>query len=127
MALTLSDPGTERFLEGKSAHTKYLYNCFIDTFSELGDISLHAAKTMIGISDGEKRIAWITQLGKNFIHVVLPFDRPYEDNLCFGKVAQVPGTKQFNHHLRILQAEDLNDEVKKFLLLALGRAMPAEE
>jgi hypothetical protein len=74
---------------------------------------------MIAVSNGDKRIAWITQLGKNFIHVVLPFEKPYPENLCFQKIAQVPGDdKQFNHHLRIYSKDDINEEVMGFMKLA---------
>jgi len=120
MALIFTDPETERFLAGKSETTLNLYTHFISVFSELGDIELHATKSMIAVSDGNKRIAWITQFGKNFIHVVLPFDQPFHDNLCFQKVAQVPGSNQFNHHLRILYPEDVNEEVKGFLKKTFG-------
>lgn len=68
---------------------------------------------MIGISNSHKRIAWITQLGKNFIYMVFPFPQPHYNNLCFVKIAQVPGyQKQFNHHFRMLFTIDINDEVK---------------
>ena len=67
---------------------------------------------MIGVANDHKRIAWITQLGKNFVHVVFPFKVQHEDNLCFQKIAQVPGdSKQFNHHFRMYQTEDVNEEV----------------
>ncbi len=122
MALTFTDPDTERFLSGKSEITLNLYTHFISVFSELGDIELHATKSMIAVSDGNKRIAWITQFGKNFIHVVFPFHEAYHDNLCFQKVGQVPGSNQFNHHLRILYPEDVNAEVVRYLNLALGKA-----
>jgi len=74
---------------------------------------------MIGIATPRKRIAYVTQLGKNFIHVVFPFDKPHADNLCFQKIAQVPGDeKQYNHHFRMLAKEDLNKEVISFMKLA---------
>ena len=80
---------------------------------------MHPAKTMIGIATSQKRIAYITQFGKNFIHVVFPFEKPYADNLCFQKIAQVPGDdKQYNHHFRMLAKEDVNREVIKFMKLA---------
>ena len=106
------------FLAGKSAHTLALYHCFINEFSKIGDITVEPTKTMIGISNQHKRIAWVTQLGKNFIHVVFPFKQPHEDNLCFQKVGQVPGSNQFNHHLRVLDVEDINEEVLEFMRLA---------
>lgn len=116
---TPENPSINGFLAGKSEHTLDLFKHFVTEFENLGTIYLHPTKTMIAIDNGQKRIAWITQLGKNFIHVVLPFNQPYHDNLCFQKVGQVPGSNQFNHHFRMLQKEDLNDEVKKYLKLAL--------
>ena len=112
-----TNPSNEKtineFLNGKSEHTLALFRHFIKEYQRIGKITLHPAKTMIGIATSRKRIAYITHLGKNFIHVV------YDDNLCFQKIAQVPGDdKQFNHHLRILTKEDINDEVKKFMKLA---------
>jgi len=108
------------FLEKRSEHTLELYNHFINEFMKLGYVTLHPAKTMIGIANDKKRIAWITQFGKNFIHVIFPFKQPYPDNLCFQKIAQVPGdAHQFNHHFRMLYKEDINDEVRKFMKMAL--------
>lgn len=106
------------FLNGKSEHTIQLFDHFIKQFEKVGNITIEPTKTMIGISNSNKRIAWITQLGKNFIHVVFPFKQLYEDNLCFQKMAQVPGQNQYNHHFRMLQKEDLNKEVLNFMKLA---------
>jgi hypothetical protein len=106
------------FLKGKSEHTLELFRHFVKEYQKVGKVTLHPAKTMIGVATSRKRIAYITQLGKNFIHVVFPFEQPYRDNLCFQKIAQVPGDIQCNHHLRILFKEDINDEVKKFMKLA---------
>jgi len=114
-----SDQTMDDFLYGKSEHTKALFDHFIGQFNKTGKVTLHPAKTMIGIATPRKRIAYITQLGKNFIHVVFPFEKPYADNLCFQKIAQVPGdAKQFNHHFRMLEKEDVNDEVRTFMRLA---------
>ena len=107
------------FLTGKSKHTLMLFHHFVDAFQKVGDVTLYPAKTMIGIANSHKRIAWITALGKNFIHVVFPFKQPYEDNLCFQKIAQVPGDMhQFNHHFRMLQKDDVNEEIIGFMKLA---------
>ena len=111
-------PQIAQFLTGKSAHTLMLYHHFLNEFEQIGEIGLEATKTMIGISNGRKRIAWVTQLGKNFIHVVFPLREPHYDNLCFQKVAQVPGSNQFNHHLRILNMSDVNEEVLGFMRIA---------
>lgn len=108
------------FLAGKSEHALLLFHHFIAAFQKLGaDVTLHPTKTMIALSNSHKRIAWVTQLGKNFIHVVFPFKRLYPDNTCFVKMAQVPGdANQFNHHFRMNFKEDLNDEVLYFMRLA---------
>ena len=111
-------PGISQFLTGKSPHTLALYHHFINEFSKIDNITIEPTKTMIGISNAHKRIAWVTQLGKSFIHVVFPFKQPYDDNLCFQKVAQVPGSNQYNHHFRMLSFEDLNEEVLEFMRLA---------
>jgi hypothetical protein len=58
-------------------------------------------------------------IGQNFIHVVFPFKKPYPDNLCFQKIAQVPGdNSQYNHHFRMLYKEDVNEGVIWFMRLA---------
>lgn len=87
--------------------------------TQFGKITLHPAKTMIAIVSQQKRIAYVTRLGKNFIHIVFPFEKSYSDNLCFQKIAQVPGdVRQFNHHFRMCDREDVNEEVLKFMRLA---------
>ncbi|MBK0378707.1 DUF5655 domain-containing protein [Mucilaginibacter segetis] len=106
------------FLDGKSEHTLALFNHFVNSFNSIGEITVHPAKTMIGIANPHKRIAYITRLGKDFIHVVFPFKKRYEDNLCFQKIAQVPGDVQCNHHFRMLTTADINEEVLSFMLLA---------
>jgi hypothetical protein len=112
------DNSISHFLTGKSPHTLALFHHFINEFEKIGDITVEPTKTMIGISNAHKRIAWVTQLGKNFIHVVFPLKQPYEDNLCFQKVGQVPGQNQVNHHLRVLNVADINEEVLGFMRLA---------
>lgn len=109
----------DKFLNGKSEFSISLFHHFIKEFKKVGNVEVLPAKTMIGIATPRKRIAYVTQFGKNFIHVVFPFEKPFPDNLCFQKIAQVPGDdKQFNHHFRMLLPEDVNDEVRKFMKLA---------
>ncbi len=110
------------FLRNKPELTQSLFQHFVNEYVEIGAVTLHAAKTMIGIDNGSRRIAYITQLGKNFIHVVFPFTQPYPDNLCFTKIAQVPGdAHQFNHHFRMYHTDDVNEEVKHFMKVAYHR------
>ena len=106
------------FLRGKSEITVDLFNHFIGEYKRIGHVSVIPAKTMIGIATSRKRIAYITQLGKSFVHVVFPFDKAYEDNSCFQKIAHVPGDKQCNHHFRMYDKKDVNKEVLKFMRLA---------
>jgi hypothetical protein len=107
------------FIKGKSKVSIELMEHFLAQFNAIGDVHLHTTKSMIGISNHSRRIAWITQLGKDFVHIVFPFEKPYPDNLCFVKIAQVPGDdKQFNHHLRIYSKEDINEEVMGFMKIA---------
>ncbi len=109
------------FLNGKSQYSLSLLNHFISEYSKVANITLHPTKTMIGIANTNKRIAWVTQIGKNFIHVVFPFKKDYTNNLCFQKIVEVPGkSQQYNHHFRILFLEDVNEEVKVFMKLAFN-------
>lgn len=108
----------QNFLIGKSEHTLTLFDHFINEYQKIGPVTIHPAKSMIGIANSHKRIVYITQLGKNFIHVVFPFKERFDDNLCFQKIAQVPGEIQFNHHFRMMNKEDVNGEVKKFMKIA---------
>ena len=115
----MKDPALETFLAGKSGHSLKLFQHFINEYQLIGNVSIHPAKTMIGIATARKRIAYVTQFGKSFLHVVFPFKNPYPDNLCFQKIAQVPDdNKQFNHHFRMMETDDINDEVRSFMKLA---------
>ncbi|HYG53084.1 MAG TPA: DUF5655 domain-containing protein [Flavobacteriales bacterium] len=109
----------DAFLTGKSPRAMELYMHFIQEYKKLGALEIIPAKTMLGVFNGKRRVAYITRFGKNFLHVVFMFDQAYPDNLCFTKVAQVPGTNQFNHHFRMLDEADVNKEVKKFMKMAV--------
>ncbi|MFD0940577.1 DUF5655 domain-containing protein [Pedobacter boryungensis] len=108
------DKTIDDFLIGKSDKTIDLFNHFITKYKEVGDIKLHATKTMIALS-ANKRFAYIIKLGKDFIDIVFPFKEPFEDNYCFRKIAAVPGSNDYNHHLRIYLPEDVNDEVLTYM------------
>ena len=112
----MSDQITD-FLNGKTEYTLSLFRFFIDRLNCFGFVNLSSTKTMI-VFNSTVKFAYVTQLGKNFVHVVLPFNKAFDDNLCFSKIANVPGSNQFNHHLRIYSVEDLNNEVDHFLKLA---------
>lgn len=112
------------FTSGKPAASVDLFNYFIDQFSKFGAVQVIPAKTMIGIATPRKRIAYVIRIGKDFVHIVFPFQKPYDDNLCFEKIAQVPGdAHQFNHHLRIKSKQDINSEVLRFMKLAYNEGI----
>lgn len=102
------------FLKGKSDVSLALFDQLLVKLAEIGPIQLHATKSMIVLS-AVTRFAFVINLGRNFVDIVLPFSEPYYDNLCFRKIGQVPGSNQYNHHLRIMFAEDLNEEVLGYL------------
>jgi hypothetical protein len=108
------------FLSNKSEYTIELFWHFADSFQQVGNVTIHPTKSMIGFA-AKTRMAYVIRLGKNFVDVVFPFDQAYDDNLCFHKIAQVPGAQQYNHHLRLLDKKDLNTEVKKFMKLAYAK------
>src|SRR5665213_2169753 len=121
MAKATNNKKVEDFLNGKSNHTIALFHHFVNEYAKIAPVTLYPSKTMIGIVYESKKIAWITQFGKNFIHIVFPFDKGYPDNLCFQKIAQVPGDAlQSNHHFRMLYVEDINTEVIQFMKIALN-------
>ncbi len=104
------------FLKGKSTHSLELFKHFIEEYNNIGEISVHPAKSMIIIS-GKTGLAYVIQLGKKFIDIVFPFNKSFADNLCFVKIKQVPGSKQYNHHFRMCFKEDINEEVKHYMKL----------
>jgi len=106
------------FLNGKSAHTVGLFDYLVEEFLAMAPVKVYPTKSMIALGL-RTNFAYVTQLGKNFIDVVFPFDEIYADNLCFSKIKTVPGTNQHNHYFRMYFKEDINDEVKQYMRLAM--------
>jgi hypothetical protein len=78
---------------------------------------------MIVISTEKKGITYLVPR-KSFIDVVFPFAKAYLDTLCFHKVvANSAGKKEFNHHLRLLAKEDVNEEVQGYMAKAYRRGL----
>lgn len=111
------DQSITDFMLGKSEQSVRLCQYFIQIYTEMGEISHHATKTMIAFK-ASKNFAYIIRLGKDYIDIVLPFKTTYPDNLCFSKIVHVPGSTDYNHHLRIYSTDDVNDEVKQYMNLA---------
>lgn len=110
------------FLANKSDTSIELFHHFATSFKRIGDLEIKTTKSMI-VFKRRNGFAYVIQIGKKFIDVVLPFNEPHENNLCFRKIKQVPGTSQFNHHLRIYFKEDINDEVVSFMNLAYKNSL----
>ncbi|RZL51024.1 MAG: hypothetical protein EOP00_01350 [Pedobacter sp.] len=102
------------FLAGKTETSIQLFDHLTSSIEAIGPIKLHATKSMIVIA-ADTSFAYIISIGKTFVDVVLPFKELFEDNLCFRKINLVPGTNDYNHHLRIMFTEDINNEVLDYL------------
>lgn len=111
------DQSISDFMLGKSEHTIRLCHHFIQVYLAMGKIKPHATKTMIAFK-ADKNFAYIIRLGKDYIDIVLPFKARYTENLCFSKIIQVPGSNDYNHHLRVYLIDDINEEVKHYMQLA---------
>jgi hypothetical protein len=109
----------EDFTEGKSEQTIELFNYFIDEYRKLGEFVLHPAKSRIAFA-AKTRFGYINRLGKDFLDVVLTFDKPHTENFCFYRIGEVPGGKIYQHYLRIFHKEDINEEVRQFMKMALN-------
>lgn len=105
------------YLDKKSALTVSLFWHFVHTYQEIGQVTIHPTKSMIAVA-AKTRIAYVGQLGKDFVDIVFPFEKAYADNLCFRKIAQLPGKSLFNHHFRMQHRDDINAEVKGYMKLA---------
>ncbi|MEJ2593774.1 MAG: DUF5655 domain-containing protein [bacterium] len=106
------------FLDGKSLQTLDLFYHFISAYKKMGDFVLHPAKSRIAFA-ARIRFGYIHRLGKDYVDVVLTFNQPHHDNLCFYRIGEVPGGKYFQHYLRIMKREDVNEEVRKYMKMAL--------
>ncbi|WP_316770757.1 DUF5655 domain-containing protein [Pedobacter frigiditerrae] len=115
-----ADKSVGDFLTGKSDSSLALFDYFISKFEEIGPIKLYATKSMVVIA-ADIGFAYVINLGKSFVDVVLPFKELHEDNLCFRKMALVPGSNDYNHHLRIMYKEDINEEVFEFMKKAYAK------
>lgn len=94
-----------------------LYHYFVKELTSMGGITMHPAKARIGFA-AKTRFGYIHRIGKDYIDVVLHFQARMEDTLCFYKIAGAPGSDRYNHYFRLYSPDDMDTEVRKFLLLA---------
>lgn len=118
----------ESFIQGKSDHIIELFHYFIKEYQKLGEFVLHPAKSRIAFA-AKIRFGYIARIGSDFIDIALTFNKPYKENLCFYRIGEVPGGKIFQHYIRLQYKDDINDEVKKFMKMALqaGNKLPVME
>jgi hypothetical protein len=112
-----NDRSLADYLDNKSTQTKLLFHYLIEEYSKIGDFVLHPAKTRIAFA-ADIRFAYIHRLGRNYVDVVFQFRQSFDDNYCFYKIANIPGTNSYNHYFRLERKEDINDEVRKYMVLA---------
>ena len=108
----------KEFLINKSPVTIELFYYLIEEYSKLGEFVLHPAKSRIAFAS-KIHFGYIARLGRNFVDAALTFNQPYQENLCFYRIGEVLGGKYFQHYFRIFNKEDVNDELKKFMKMAL--------
>ncbi|MEE4259554.1 MAG: DUF5655 domain-containing protein [Bacteroidales bacterium] len=123
-----NDRTVDSFLEGKSYEVIELFRYFVEEYQKLGGFVLHPAKSRIAFA-AKIRFGYIARVGKDFMDVALTFNKAYHDNLCFYRIGQVPGGKIFQHYIRLTHKDDLNEEVRKFMRMALqaGNKQPITE
>lgn len=112
----------ENFLDGKSEKTKKLFDYFISEYLKVGYFVLHPAKSRIALAS-DIRFAYIHRLGKNYVDVVFQFKEAFRDNFCFYKIANIPGSDNWNHYFRLQEKEDVNEEVRFYMALAYKNSL----
>lgn len=117
-----NDRTVESFLLGKSPHIVKLFHYFVSVYQEMGPVKLHPAKHRIGLA-ARIRFAAVHRVGKDFIDIVFHFDERYDDNLCFHKIAPPAPSDFYNHYVRLYSKEDINEEVRYYMKMALEKAM----
>lgn len=113
-----NDRSVDSFFIGKSDQVIELFQYFIEEYKKIGCFVLHPAKSRIAFA-AKIRFGYVSRVGKDFIDIALTFDKPYVDNLCFYRIGEVPGGKIFQHYIRLMLKDDINDEVRKFMRMAL--------
>ncbi len=114
-----NDRTIDDFFIGKSIEIRELFDYFIAEYRTIGPFKLHPAKSRIGFA-AKIRFGYLKYIGKDFIDIALTFNKAYDDNLCFYRIGAVPGGKYFQHYMRIMRKEDLNEEVRKYMGMALA-------
>ena len=117
---SIQDPQLAEFLSRKSPHSRMLFFHLLEAFDEIGLVEAYATKTMVGFRR-KRNFSYIIQFGKGFIDMLLPLKEPYEDNLCFRKIT-MPGDGAYNHHVRIMEVADINEEVRFYMKKAFDLA-----
>ncbi len=113
-----NDRTVESFLRGKSDAMVELYGHIEKVFKELGEVAVHPAKSQIGFAT-KRRFAFIPGIAKAHIDLALVMNEAFEDNLCFYRIGHIPGTEKYVHYARLLHPNDLNEELRMYMLKAI--------
>jgi len=113
-----NDRTVESFFEGKSNDVIELFRYFVEEYQKIGGFVLHPAKSRIAFA-AKIRFGYIARVGKDYIDIALTFNKAYRDNFCFYRIGEVPGGKIFQHYIRLKYKNDVNNEVKMYMQMAL--------
>jgi hypothetical protein len=103
------------FLENKTEKSVDLFHYFISEYKKIGDFELHPVKTRVALLT-KMRFCSINKMGKNFIDVHFVLTHRY-DSPVFYRIDNLDD-RFFVHHLKIHARNDINEEVRKVMILA---------
>lgn len=105
----------EGFLSGKSEESKELYRAFMREYKEIGNFTLHPAKTRVALLV-KMRFASVNRLGKDFLDGHLVLKKPYHSAKCFYRIDKYGSN--FVHRFRIKAKGDITPELRSFMRIA---------
>jgi len=73
-------------LNGKSVHTLALFHHFIEEYQHIGKITVHPARTMIGICNRSETNCLPSPNWVKFYFMLSPFERPFLTIYVFRKL-----------------------------------------
>jgi uncharacterized protein DUF5655 len=104
------------FLKGKTEKAVELFNFFLSEYKQIGDFQLHPVKTRIALLT-KMRFCSINKIGKEYVDIHLVLTEPHNNPQCFYRIDNL-ANRFFVHHIKIHSRKDINDELKKYMILA---------
>lgn len=115
-----NEKSLEDFTRGKNPDMLALFDYFIEEYRKMGPFKLHPTRSRVGLA-ARVRFCHLHRIGLRFVDITFSFSEAFRDNLCFYRIGEVPGGKQYQHYLRLERKEDVNEEVRKYMKMALER------